>query len=45
MGLPDRIIEHGSQLELHTECGIHPEGIAQVAEELLGDINKKQATA
>lgn len=29
MGLPDRIIEHGSQLELHTECGIHPEGIAQ----------------
>jgi len=45
MGLPDRIIEHGSQLELHTECGIHPEGIAQAAEDMLGNINNKQATA
>ena len=27
MVLPDSCIEHGSQLELHTECGCHPEGI------------------
>jgi 1-deoxy-D-xylulose-5-phosphate synthase len=28
LGIPDQIIEHGTQLELHTEVGMHPEGIA-----------------
>ncbi|MDP3698698.1 MAG: 1-deoxy-D-xylulose-5-phosphate synthase [Nanoarchaeota archaeon] len=36
LGLPDKVIEHGSQLELHTECGIHPEGIADAARILVG---------
>ena len=29
LGIPDDIIEHGEQLELHKECGFDPEGIAQ----------------
>ena len=27
LGIPDRIVEHGEQLELHKECGFDPEGI------------------
>lgn len=40
LGLPDTVIEHGEQIELHTECGFHPDGIAQTAKEMLG-VNKK----
>lgn len=29
LGIPDEIIEHGTQLELHRECGFDPEGIAR----------------
>ncbi|MDN4164493.1 1-deoxy-D-xylulose-5-phosphate synthase [Cytophagales bacterium LB-30] len=29
LGIPDRIVEHGEQLELHNECGFGPEGIKQ----------------
>lgn len=28
LGIPDRIVEHGEQIELHRECGFDPEGIA-----------------
>ena len=31
LGIPDLVIEHGSQLELHKECGFDPEGIADAA--------------
>jgi len=44
LGIPDKVIEHGSQLELHTECGFHPEGIAETAKELVG-AKAKQALA
>lgn len=27
LGIPDRIVEHGEQVELHHECGFDPEGI------------------
>ncbi len=27
LGIPDRIVEHGEQIELHRECGFDPEGI------------------
>jgi 1-deoxy-D-xylulose-5-phosphate synthase len=27
LGIPDRIVEHGEQMELHHECGFDPEGI------------------
>ena len=36
LGIPDEIIEHGEQIELHTECGFHPEGIAAAATEMVG---------
>ncbi|MFC3880012.1 1-deoxy-D-xylulose-5-phosphate synthase [Algoriphagus namhaensis] len=29
LGIPDEVIEHGTQLELHRECGFDPEGIAE----------------
>lgn len=29
LGIPDAIIEHGEQIELHRECGFDPDGIAQ----------------
>lgn len=28
LGIPDDVIEHGEQLELHRECGFDPSGIA-----------------
>jgi 1-deoxy-D-xylulose-5-phosphate synthase len=35
MGLPDRVIEHGEQMELHQECGIDPASIYKTAIRLL----------
>ena len=31
LGVPDEIIEHGTQKELHKQCGFDPEGIYQTA--------------
>jgi len=36
LGIPDRIVEHCDQLELHKECGFDPEGIAQSVRSLIG---------
>ncbi len=33
LGIPDRIVEHGEQIELHHECGFDPEGIANAVRE------------
>ena len=35
LGIPDTIIEHGEQIELHRECGFDPDGIADAVRELL----------
>jgi 1-deoxy-D-xylulose-5-phosphate synthase len=35
LGIPDRIVEHGSQLELHKECGFDPEGIKKAVLEVI----------
>lgn len=35
LGIPDRVVEHGEQLELHNECGFGPEGIEHAALQLL----------
>lgn len=35
LGIPDAVIEHGTQLELHRECGFDPEGIAKAVEGIL----------
>ncbi len=29
LGIPDEVVEHGEQIELHRECGFDPEGIAE----------------
>lgn len=34
LGIPDRIVEHGEQIELQRECGFDPEGIANSVREL-----------
>lgn len=34
LGTPDRVVEHGSQLELHRECGFAPEQIVQEIEKM-----------
>lgn len=35
LGIPDRIVEHGEQPELHRECGFDPEGIEKAVMEIL----------
>ncbi len=41
MGVPDRIVEHGTQRELHDEVGIGPEGIMDKVRELVKDSSVK----
>ncbi|WP_338237714.1 1-deoxy-D-xylulose-5-phosphate synthase [Persicobacter diffluens] len=40
LGIPDAIVEHGTQLELHQECGFDPEGIKNTIIEMLAPSNK-----
>jgi 1-deoxy-D-xylulose-5-phosphate synthase len=40
LGIPDAIIEHGEQIELHTEVGIDPEGIAKAVFEMAHNLKK-----
>ncbi len=35
LGIPDAIIEHGEQIELHHECGFDPEGIERTVIQML----------
>ena len=34
LGIPDAVIEHGEQIDLHRECGFDPKGIADAVREL-----------
>lgn len=34
LGIPDEVVEHGTQLELHRQCGFDPEGIADTVRSL-----------
>jgi len=36
LGIPDAIIEHGTQEQLHTECNFDEAGIANAVRELMG---------
>ncbi|MGE0590309.1 MAG: 1-deoxy-D-xylulose-5-phosphate synthase [Cyclobacteriaceae bacterium] len=40
LGIPDQIIEHGEQIELHNECSFGPEGIEKAVIELLEPVGK-----
>jgi len=35
MGIPDAVIEHGEQIELHNECGFGPDGIEKAIMSML----------
>lgn len=35
LGIPDHIIEHGEQIELHRECGFDPDGIVATVKAML----------
>lgn len=35
LGIPDEVIEHGTQLQLHQYSGFHPEGIVEAVKKLL----------
>jgi 1-deoxy-D-xylulose-5-phosphate synthase len=37
LGIPDRIVEHGTPKELHKECGYDAQRIAETVRELLGE--------
>ncbi|MGC8750034.1 1-deoxy-D-xylulose-5-phosphate synthase [Hydrotalea sp.] len=37
LGIPDRLVEHGTLKELHKECGYDAEGIASTARNLLSE--------
>jgi 1-deoxy-D-xylulose-5-phosphate synthase len=38
LGIPDRIVEHGTLKDLHRECGFDAKGIAEAAREMLKDL-------
>jgi 1-deoxy-D-xylulose-5-phosphate synthase len=38
MGIPDRIVEHGEQSELHRECGFDADGIERAVIEMLESV-------
>ncbi|ABG60876.1 1-deoxy-D-xylulose-5-phosphate synthase [Cytophaga hutchinsonii] len=40
LGIPDRIVEHGEQAELHKECGFDPQSIARTVRNLSGVVLK-----
>jgi 1-deoxy-D-xylulose-5-phosphate synthase len=35
LGIPDEIIEHGEQIDLHRECGFDPDGIIKTVKQML----------
>ncbi len=41
MGVPDRIVEHGSQRELHEEVGLDPDSIVRQVKECLRSVSVK----
>jgi len=41
LGIPDRIVEHGEQIELHQECGFDPEGIEKAVVEMLEPVRSQ----
>jgi 1-deoxy-D-xylulose-5-phosphate synthase len=40
LGIPDAIIEHGEQIELHRECGFDPDGIEKSVIEMLESVSR-----
>lgn len=40
LGIPDKIVEHGEQIELHNECNFGPKGIEQAVIDMLETVPK-----
>ncbi|MBT1699838.1 1-deoxy-D-xylulose-5-phosphate synthase [Fulvivirgaceae bacterium PWU4] len=40
LGIPDRVVEHGEQIELHQECGFDPDGIERTVTELMESVSR-----
>jgi 1-deoxy-D-xylulose-5-phosphate synthase len=38
LGIPDRLVEHGTLKELHRECGYDADGIEETAKEMMKDL-------
>ncbi|MCB2376317.1 1-deoxy-D-xylulose-5-phosphate synthase [Hymenobacter sp. BT635] len=43
LGIPDRVVEHGTQDELYKECGFDADGIAAAVREMHGKVATKAA--
>jgi 1-deoxy-D-xylulose-5-phosphate synthase len=43
LGIPDAVIEHGEQIQLHRECGFDPEGIANTVRQMMETVHSKKA--
>lgn len=42
LGIPDDVIEHGEQLELHNECGFGPDGIRETVLTMLESVPRQR---
>lgn len=40
LGIPDRIVEHGEQIELQRECGFDPDGIERTVIEIFESVSR-----
>lgn len=40
LGIPDRVVEHGDQIELQRECGFDPDGIERTVIEILESVSR-----
>ncbi len=40
LGIPDQVVEHGEQAELHHECGFDPDGIERTVVEMLESVSR-----
>ena len=38
LGIPDKLIEHGTLKELHRECGYDAQGIEDAVKEMMKDV-------
>jgi 1-deoxy-D-xylulose-5-phosphate synthase len=38
LGIPDRVVEHGEQEQLHAECGFDAKGIAATVRKMLASV-------
>lgn len=42
LGIPDRVVEHGEQIELHRECGFDPDGIERAVMKMLESVFRER---